>query len=165
MYFVVWLVFQEHCIQQQHPLISRFLNKYLERYIFIITKDKLMHAHKHTFCQPLNLILITLLHHRFCRRTKSHQRWGDELHSCVGLVEDGKKPFLWCMFILFIYLAYFSLFRLRLKGKSTAVWHLSSSQKTNPNAFFYFLDMSHLSQQILLSSSLVIREKSFYSPV
>lgn len=39
--------------------------------------------------------------------------------------------------------------------KSTAVLHLSSSQKTNQNTFFYFLDMSHISQQIILSSSLV----------
>lgn len=109
-HFVVWLVFQEHCIQQQHPLIRRFLNEYLERDILIITKDKLVHAHIHSLCQPLNLILVTLLHHRFCEGPRVITGgemsyipvlvwWRMEKSLCYGV----------CLFYLFIPLTSLSL--------------------------------------------------------
>lgn len=53
----------------------------------------------------------------------------------------------------FIDLTYFFLFRFRFFFL-IAVLHLSGQQKINPLAFFCFVDMSHLSQQILLSSLL-----------
>lgn len=52
---------------------------------------------------------------------------------------------------LFYWLHLFLSLQTQTFKKTLAVLHLSSSQKTNPIEFFCFVDMSHLSQQILLS--------------
>lgn len=111
-----------------------------------------MNAHKHPLCQPLLFSFHYLIASQVLWRTRHHQRWGDELHSCAGLVEDGEKPFLGCC--LFYWHHLLLSLQTQIFKKSIGVLHLSSSQKTNPIAFFSFLDMNHLSQQILLSSFL-----------
>lgn len=86
-----------------------------------------MHSHKHIPCQTLNLILITLLHHRFCEGPRLIK--GGEMNYIPVLVwwRMEKSP---SYGVCFIYL--FHLFlspQTQIKRKNPQLYHISPAHK------------------------------------